>query len=117
MLEYFGRKDSTLQRITCLARLSDVITQATQRELALRQFNEISKPTAETDTAPSNARQLKWNTVQQICGGRPPDEVRQVVRALFVRDLVDMRQSGCGYTDFLIWTRFDVTPLDPCTFW
>jgi hypothetical protein len=46
-----------------------------------------------------------------------PDDVREVVRALFVRNMVDTRQSGLGYGDFLIWCGYDVNPLDPVIFW
>jgi hypothetical protein len=46
-----------------------------------------------------------------------PDDVREVIRALFVRNFVDVRQSGLGYGDFLTWCGYDVNPLDPVLFW
>jgi hypothetical protein len=46
-----------------------------------------------------------------------PDDVREVVRAFFLRTMVVVRQSGLGYGDFLIWCGYDVNPLDPVLFW
>ena len=51
-----------------------------------------------------------------ILDSSPNDDVHDVVRSLFVRDLVDVTVSGCGYGDFLLWTRLAITPLDPMLF-
>jgi hypothetical protein len=45
------------------------------------------------------------------------EDVRDVVRALFISDMVDIRESGLGYGDFLVWTGFEINPLDPALFW
>jgi len=47
----------------------------------------------------------------------PPADVRNVVRGLFLRNLVDVRSLGFGYGDFLLWCRFDISPLDPLLYW
>ena len=58
-------------------------------------------------------------TIIKVCKGKviknevPVKDVRDVVRGLFLRDLVDTRISGCGYGDYLVWCKLPVTPLDP----
>ena len=46
----------------------------------------------------------------------PIQDVVDLVRSLFVRDLVDVRQCGCGYGDFLVWCGLETLPLDPLLF-
>jgi hypothetical protein len=48
---------------------------------------------------------------------RPHNDIRDAVRGLFVRNMVDVRFSGVGYGDFMLWCRFELTPLDPVVFW
>ena len=45
--------------------------------------------------------------------GCPPDEIRDAVRKIFVRDLVHLHDTWFGYGDFLVWCGFEVDPLDP----
>jgi hypothetical protein len=57
------------------------------------------------------------NTVAIAVNARPHNDIRDAVRGLFVRNMVDVRFSGLGYGDFMLWCRFEVTPLDPVLFW
>lgn len=46
----------------------------------------------------------------------PDKDVQDVVRSLFLRDLVDLSVSKCGYGDWLVWCKLRVNPLDPLLF-
>lgn len=74
----------------------------------------------------------RWKRIAQLrrrvqVGGRDalacaldvvrPDDVREVIRSLFIRDMVNIRQAGLGYGDFLLWCGYEVHPLDPVLFW
>ena len=49
-----------------------------------------------------------------------PDDVRDVIRSLFARDLVDIYTSLCGFGDVMVWlqweSRLPCDPLDPVLF-
>ena len=66
--------------------------------------------------ASHSPREKILNQCRQIVSGRPPDEIRDVVRKIFIRDMVHLQETRFGYGDFLIWCRFDVNPLDPALF-
>jgi hypothetical protein len=109
--EYFGIKDSALnsRRMCVSSRLADCITDATE---LLRNL----EPTKPPDSR--NPRDILLHEIRQVCCARPPSDVRDAVRGLFVREMVDVREAGLGYSDFLVWCRYqyDVTPLDPVIF-
>ena len=56
----------------------------------------------------STVYHLKTSTSRLI--GRPSQTVQELVKALFVRDLVDLRISGFGYGDFLVWFGLPLYP-------
>lgn len=45
------------------------------------------------------------------------EDVRDVVRGLFVRGMVDIRMTGLGHGDFLVWAGYEIDPFDPALFW
>jgi hypothetical protein len=47
---------------------------------------------------------------------RPPNDVFDVVRSLFGRDLVEVSKTRCGYGDFLVWLGGEITAKDPFLF-
>lgn len=71
--------------------------------------------------AQANGEALQQNSdvglVHVVLSERPPSAVVQVVKYLFLRDLVDHRVSGMGYGDFLLWCGLEITALDPLLFW
>jgi hypothetical protein len=103
---YFGSRDPTLAgtRMCMPTRLADCITHATD---ILHRLDKVS------DAA--NFQDKLYCKIQQVYCGRPPSDVRDAVRALFVREIVDVREAFLGFADFLLWCRFpyDITPLDP----
>jgi hypothetical protein len=94
-------------RLNSPSRFADCIADATNREKSLK----------DPHTASAAARPDVIDKIDKVLHGRPPAFVHNVVRSLFVRELVDIRVAGCGYTDFCLWCRFDCTPLDPAMFW
>jgi hypothetical protein len=57
------------------------------------------------------------NAVAIALEARPHNDIKDAVRGLFIQNMVDVRFSGIGYGDFMLWCRFEVTPLDPVMFW
>ena len=45
-----------------------------------------------------------------------PIDVRDAIRSLFARDLVDIYTSLCGFGDAVVWLRLKIDPLDPLLF-
>lgn len=43
---------------------------------------------------------------------KPSKDVQDAVRGLFIRDLVDLRISGFGYGDFIVWFGIPVCPSE-----
>jgi hypothetical protein len=114
---YIGQAEPKLRhlRITSSRRFADCISGATDREAALREPWTAAGRAGST-AAGSPGRSLR-REIDIVFHGRPPASVQEVVRGLFLRDMVDVLWSGCGYNDFCLWCRFDVTPLDPAMFW
>jgi hypothetical protein len=89
----------------------------------LRYFNCITKATeiarSRAKRPSPESRDCLEQAVEVACNGRPPEDIRRVVRTLFLRELVDVREAGLGYGDFLVWCRFEseVTPYEPLLFW
>jgi hypothetical protein len=103
---YVGFNDPKLhdKRLICYNRFADCITDATRREKAYRALT-------------NNTQNDLCTLVTAACAGRPHPDIRDVVRGLFVRDSVDVREAGFGYSDFLLWCRFEYDIcLDPVIF-
>ena len=47
---------------------------------------------------------------------RISQDVHDIVKALFIRDLVDLRISGFGYGDFCVWLGLPISPREPHLF-
>jgi hypothetical protein len=58
-----------------------------------------------------------WQEFYFIFDEEPRRDVLEAVRGLFLRNLVDVRESCVGYGDFLVWCEYEITPLDPILFW
>jgi hypothetical protein len=58
-----------------------------------------------------------WQEFYCMFDEQPRRDVLEAVQGLFLRNLVDVRESCVGYGDFLVWCEFEVTPLDPILFW
>jgi hypothetical protein len=102
-----AHKDLFDLRLSAPLRFTEGITKATAKFQSL--------PNA-TFTHESTRNQL-LHAVKIAVEGRPDNDIRDVVRGLFIRNLVDVRTSGVGYGDFMLWCRFEVTPLDPILYW
>ncbi|KAL7532006.1 hypothetical protein ACHAXR_005675 [Thalassiosira sp. AJA248-18] len=50
------------------------------------------------------------HTIEKLIGYQPPKDVQDIVKALYMRDLVDLQVSGCGYGDFLSWCHLPMSP-------
>ena len=48
--------------------------------------------------------------IAKFIQSQPPKDVQDIVKALFMRDLVDLKISGCGYGDFLSWCHLPIAP-------
>ena len=51
--------------------------------------------------------------VQEIFLSPPPQDLLNVTRGLFLRQMVETSYSGCGYGDFHILCHLPITPFDP----
>jgi hypothetical protein len=102
-----GQKELFESRLSTPLRFTTGISEATDK------FQSLPKATV-THT---NSHDQLMNAVDIALKARPPNDIRDAVRGLFVRNLVDVRFSGVGYGDFMLWCRFEVTPLDPVLFW
>ncbi|KAL7554386.1 hypothetical protein ACHAWF_017831 [Thalassiosira exigua] len=49
-------------------------------------------------------------SIEHFIGSRPPKDVIDIVKGLFMRDLVDLQVSGCGYGDWLSWCNLPISP-------
>lgn len=93
------------QRLCSSQRFSDQIENATEYNTKL-----LKKPKLPSN---SSIQQKLTAEIDFLRLGRPPCNVQRVVKALFARDLVNVRLSRMGYGDFLLWCRFEVTLEDP----
>ena len=64
-----------------------------------------------------NKRRLQAENVFDSLFGTSPEDVRLAVRGLFLKNIVSIRETELGFGDFLLWCRYEVTPLDPLLFW
>lgn len=77
----------------------------------LRYANAISNAFANPYLGPRSSRKTNGSTRNM----RPSHEVQDIVRALFLRDLIDIRASGFGWGDWCIWLGLPLS-LDPLLF-
>lgn len=94
-------------------RYADSIMFATKHHVQSQQLERGR--TRRTDGEELSMKQI-LEKVNSLLLGRPEHDVQDVVRSLFVLDLVDIRVSGCGYGDFLVWCGIPVHALDPAVF-
>jgi hypothetical protein len=106
---YLGHAQMELfeSRLSAPLRFTAGISEATDK------FQRFPKATA-THT---NDRDQLMHAAEIAVNSRPHNDIRDAVRGLFIRNMVDVRFSGVGYGDFMLWCRFEVTPLDPVLFW
>mmetsp|Transcript_25824 Transcript_25824/g.54579 ORF Transcript_25824/g.54579 Transcript_25824/m.54579 type:complete len:1046 (+) Transcript_25824:34-3171(+) len=71
--------------------------------------NASSNPLLDPIHGNGNSR-ASGDPLEQLIGLQPPKDVQDVVRGLFIRDLVDIQVSGCGYGDFLLWCHLPISP-------
>ena len=80
----------------------------------LRYADAVADAASNALLDPSRKRVLneigEQRTVEQLIGFQPPRDAQDVVRGLFMRDLVDLKVSGCGYGDFLSWCHLPFSP-------
>lgn len=89
---YIGALDDDLDGIATPFRFAEKV----QKAATLRA--QRSFPSREASSSRANL----LNQCRQILYGQPPDEIRVVVRQLFVRDMVDMQDAWLGFGDFLV---------------
>jgi len=107
--EYLGLLVPALResRLVAPFRFSDRIANATA----------ISKNLSIHPDHLSSGRDQVIHAIRQCLEGRPHIDIKETVHGLFTRELVDIRQSGFGYGDFLLWCRFEITTLETGLFW
>lgn len=99
-------KDSNLSLIEP-KRYSDMIVGASQ--LQQRRYKD-----AQTFLEGCDMEKIETNPlVGPIFLSDPPQDVLNVVRGLFLRQIVDVSSSGCGYGDFHVLCHLHITPFDP----
>jgi hypothetical protein len=102
-----GQKELFESRLSSPLRLATGISEATAK------FQSLPKATL----AHTNSHEQLMNAVAIALEARPHNDIRDAVRGLFIQNMVDVRFSGIGYGDFMLWCRFEITPLDPVIFW
>lgn len=110
---YFGLNCPTLRDIRLISplRYADSITDAMGRKRV--RFAGRSAAPLEVDPSTSFLLEKFESQFEQ----EPPNDVLTAVQGLYLRNLVDVRYAGLGYGDFLMWCRYEITPLDPILFW
>jgi len=89
--------DSSLRSVIDPLRYADAVANASSNPLL--------------DPSRSRRANITGNqSIEQLIGLQPPKDVQDIVKALFMRDLVDMQVSGCGYGDFLVWCHLPISP-------
>jgi hypothetical protein len=105
----------TLQAIRLIAplRYANCVTDSTARILdRLAKRNALVPSLGELHPSAVLLQNFDWFFEQG-----PPKEVVTAVQGLFLGNLVDVRHSGLGYGDFLLFCRGEISPLDPLLFW
>ena len=100
LLSYLGTETGTgLRSIIDPLRYADAVANSSNNPLL--------------DPSHSHGRNLNGEHSIKHWGNRsnqPPKDVQDIVKALFMRDLVDLQISGCGYGDFLSWCNLPIHP-------
>ena len=86
----------------------------------LRYADAISNASTNTSFNPDCSRKKSSDLVNpELISSyidQPSQDVQDVVKALFVRDIVDLRISGFGWGDFSVWFRLPISPCEPHIF-
>jgi hypothetical protein len=111
--------------VLCPTRYADAIDHATEwNQTHIKQF-ECSYEYDDVDTVDVNVTATgtstseggdskKTSTAKVTVSFAPPDDVQRLVRALFVRQDVDMEcTGGLGYGTWLVLCHLPISPLDP----
>lgn len=85
-------------------RYSDIILKSTERK-------------RERDESRKNALFDERTACQFAVENDRPQAVPEVIRHLFMSNMVDCRLAEMGYGDVLVWCGFDMNPLDPALYW
>lgn len=96
-------------RLCTSTRFADCITKASEQAAALRAVEALPET--------NEVRPRVVAAVMRTFSGRPHPDVQDVIRGLFIRDLVSIRATMCAYGDCVVWCRMDCHPLDPALFW
>jgi hypothetical protein len=114
-LEMQGEEGNEM-RLANPLRYASCILKATA--LAKKQAS-FKQPTCKLQLDRVQCRALAAAMHQTLENHHLPDDVREAVRALFIRNLVDLRITGFGYGDFLLWCgyTYEISPLEPALFW
>jgi hypothetical protein len=112
------RRDSELhESIISPKRYANAITQATERFHQHKAIAKLLNEACLTHASPSERVQQAVKMVDAMLASQPPEDVRDLIRSLFARRMVDIRSSGCGYGDFLTWCRLPVDAYEPLLFY
>ncbi|KAL3795637.1 hypothetical protein HJC23_002044 [Cyclotella cryptica] len=81
----------------------------------LRYADAISNASVNPVWDPSHSAKYDDKNVASVSQliGQPSQDVQDLVKGLFVRNLVDLRISGLGYGDFRVWLPSYSQPLAP----
>lgn len=85
-------------------RYANAINQATDRFLQEREFERGEK---ESDLTQTGA----YRDTPRV-----PNDVFDVIKSFFARDLASVDKAGCGYGDCLVWLGGEITGHDPFLF-
>ena len=96
-LSYLARGTESLRSIVDPLRYADAVTKSSNNPLL----------------DPCRGRRCKTTgklCIGDVIGTQPTKDVIDTVKGLFMRDLVDLQVSGCGYGDFLSWCHLPISP-------
>jgi len=72
--------------------------------------NAARSPLLDVEKRRTPIKLIDAESVEDLIGRQPPNDVQDLVKALFMRDLVDFQISGCGFGDFLSWCNLPIFP-------
>jgi hypothetical protein len=119
---YLGRLRSELQGLSLInpTRYSEAVACATKRFQGRYKYSNMDNYhcTKQNDLVEIRATNMPSidatkARLNDFFEQSPGNDVKDVVRDLFARDLISLQHSGCGYGDVLVWLGFEVNPFDP----
>lgn len=87
------------KNLICFTRLADAILNA----------NEVLRTPPRAITASNSIEVIAKSILESVL----PQDAQDVVRGLFIRDMVDLDTARFGYSDYLVWCGLPITPMDP----